>query len=324
MKRLSRIALLLGCLAAPGWVLAQAYPTKSIKILSTIPLGGSGDVAIRLVAAKLSGTIGQPVVVETNGAGGGVVAARMVVAAAPDGYTLFHSSNGALSAAVYTNKDLGYDPLKDFAPVSLIAHSPSYIAVNSKVPASSVKELVDYAKKNPGKLSYASNGVGSFFYLTGETFKMAAGVDILQIPYTGGNVSVGFNDFLSGRVDVFYPSLTLAGPQLSSGRIKLLAVLNDTRLKKTPEVPTIAEAFPAYVPLPSWFALVGPAKLPQPIARRLQGEIAKTLAEPEVAGRLTDLGMSPIGSTPEALHETMKRTSEMIGKAAAALHLQPQ
>jgi len=324
MRSLTRIALVLACLASPIWAFGQAYPAKSIKILSTIPLGGSGDVAIRLVAAKLSAAFGQPVVVETNGAGGGVVAARMVVHAAPDGYTLFHSSNGALAASVFLTKNLGYHPLKDFAPISLIAHSPSFIAVNSSVPVNSVKELVDYAKKNPGKLSYASNGVGSFFYLTGETFKMAAGVDILHVPYTGGNVSVGFNDFLSGRVDVFYPSLTLAGPQLSSGRLKLLAVLNDKRLKKTPDVPTIAEAFPAYTPMPSWFALVGPAQLPHPVALRLQGEIAKTIADPEVSGRLSDLGMSGVGSTPEALTATMKSTIDFIGKAVTALHLQPQ
>ena len=311
-------------LAIPAAVLAQNYPTKPIKILSTIPLGGSGDVEIRLVASKITTTLGQPVVVETNGAAGGVVAARLVVQATPDGYTLFHSSNGALASSVFTTKNLGYDPIKDFAPVSLIAHAPSYIAVNSSVPVSSVKELVDYAKKNPGKISYASNGVGSSFYLTGETFKLAAGVDILHVPYTGGNMSTSWNDFLAGRVDLFYPSLTLAGPQLTSGRIKLLAVLNDVRMKKTPDVPTIAEAFPAYTPMPSWFALVGPAKMPAPIAQRLQGDIAKVVADPEVLGRLGDLGMSGVGSAPEALTATMKQTIELVGKAAAALKLEPQ
>jgi tripartite-type tricarboxylate transporter receptor subunit TctC len=320
-----RTALLVAAaLALPAASLAQTYPTKPVRVISTIPLGGSGDVAIRLVTAKMSGTIGQTVLVETNGAAGGMVAARLVAQATPDGYTLFHSSNGALAAAPFTSKSPGYDPVKDFAPISLIAHSPSFIAVYSGVPVNSVQELVDYAKKNPGKLSYASNGVGSFFHLTGETFKMAAGVDILHVPYTGGNVSLSFNDLLAGRVDVFFPSLTLAGPQLSSGKIKLLAVLNEERLKKTPSVPTISEAFPAYTPMPSWFALVGPAKLPPAIVARLRDEVAKALGDAEVSGRLSDLGMSAVGSTPEGLAATIRKTMELTGKAVAALKIEPQ
>ena len=303
---------------------AQGYPTKPVRIISTIPQGGSGDVAIRMAAAKASDAMGQQLLVETNGAGGGTVAAKMVMKAPPDGYTLFHSSNGALAASVFTKKDLGYDPLKDFAPITLVAESASFIAVSAGVPVNSVKELVDYAKRNPGKLSYASNGVGSFFHITGETFKAAADIDLLHVPYTGGKVSIPLNDLLAGRIDVFFPSMTLAGPHLKGGKLKLLATLGDKRLKRAPDVPTIAEAFPAYKPMPSWFALVGPAALPRPIVLRVQSEMAKAVADRTVSGRLEELGMEPGGGSPEELAATMKYTVEFIGKAVKALGIKPQ
>src|SRR4051812_38824774 len=140
---------------------AQSYPAKPVKILSTIPLGGSGDVAIRMAAIKMAESMGQAMVIETNGAGGGLVAARIVLKAAPDGYTLLHSSSGALASSVYLSKDLGYDPARDFAHISLVSYAPSLLVVNAGLPVTTFKELVDYAKRNPGKLSFASNGVGS-------------------------------------------------------------------------------------------------------------------------------------------------------------------
>jgi tripartite-type tricarboxylate transporter receptor subunit TctC len=310
-------------LAAPALVLAQ-YPAKPIKIISTIPLGGSGDVAVRLASSKASESIGQQVLVETNGAAGGTVGARLVAKSAPDGYTLFHSSNGALAASVFTVKDLGYHPLKEFTPVTLIAQAPSFIAVGAHVPVSSVKELVEYAKKNPGKLSFGSNGIGSYFHITGETFRHSAGIDMLHIPYTGGNVSIPMGDLLTGRIDVFWPSMTLAGPHLGTGKLKLLAVLGDKRLSKTPDVPTIAEAFPQYKPLPSWFALVAPAGTPQPIVSRIQGEMAKALGDATVTARLNDLGMNPGGGSPEQLRGIIASTIELSGAATKLLGIQPQ
>lgn len=323
IRTCSLVVAVFSLILAPS-VGAQAYPVKPVKIISTIPLGGSGDVAIRLASAKASENIGQQVLVETNGAAGGTVAARTVLKAAPDGYTLFHSSNGALAASVFTVKNLGYHPVTDFTPISLIAYAPSFIAVRAGLPVNTLKEFVDYAKRNPGKLSFGSNGVGSYFHITGETFRNAAGIEMLHVPYTGGNVSVPLTDLLTGRIDMFFPSMTLAGPHLSSGKMKLLAVLGDTRLKRAPDVPTIAEAFPAYTPLPSWFALVGPAGLPQPIVARLQSEMAKAVADEQVAARLSELGMVPRGTTPEQLSAVMKTTIDLTGKAVKALGIQPQ
>jgi tripartite-type tricarboxylate transporter receptor subunit TctC len=264
------------------------------------------------------------VLVETNGAAGGTVAARMVMKSPADGYTLFHSSNGALAASLFTVKDLGYHPLKDFAPVTMIAYAPSFIAVGAHLPVSTVKELIEHAKKNPGKLSFGSNGIGSYFHITGETFRHSAGIDMLHIPYTGGNVSVPMGDLLTGRIDMFFPSMTLAGPQLGTGKLKLLAVLGDKRLAKTPDVPTIGEAFPQYKPLPSWFALVAPAATPQPVIGRLHGEMAKALADGTVVTRLNDLGMIPGGAQPAEARAVIANTIELSAAATKQLGIQPQ
>lgn len=308
----------------PFFVSAQNYPVKPIRIISSIPLGGSGDIAMRMAAAKMSESLGRTVVVETNGAGGGMVAARMVAKSPADGYTLFHSSSGPLAGSVFLSKDPGYDPIRDFTPISLVSYAPSLLVVNASVPAGTVKELVDYARRNPGKLSYASNGVGSYFHLTGETFKNAAGIDILHVPYTGGNMSLPLNDLLSGRIDVFFPTVTLAGAHLGGGKMKPLAVLGESRLKRLPDLPAIAEAFPAFKPVPSWFALVGPLALPQAIVARLHGEIVKALADSQLSTRMSDLGMLPVGSTPEALTTVMRQTMDLTGKAVKELGIQPQ
>lgn len=309
---------------APLASVAQNYPAKTVRIVSTIPQGGSGDVAVRLAASKASETFGQSIIVETNGAAGGTVAARMVKNAPPDGYTLFHSSNGALAASLFTVKDLGYNPMTDFAPITLIARAPSFIAVSAAVPVKTLQELVDHAKRNPGKLTYGSNGVGSYFHITGETFKSAANIDVLHIPYTGGKVAIPLNDLLAGRIDMFFPSYTLAGPHIKGGKIKLLAVLANKRLPGAPDVPTIDEAFPAYKPLPSWFALVGPAALPRPIVLRVQGEIAKALADKTVSERLGELGMLPGGGSPEEMGQIIKDTVKLSGDAVKMLGIKPQ
>jgi tripartite-type tricarboxylate transporter receptor subunit TctC len=307
-----------------GSTLAQSYPTKPIKVISTIPLGGSGDVAMRMAAAKMSDSMGQPVLIETNGAGGGQVAARMIQKGAPDGYTLLHSSSGALASSVYLSKDLGYDPLRDFAHISLVSYAPSLLVVNVNVPANSVKELSEYGKRNPGKLSFGSNGVGSFFHMTGETFTSAAGINALHVPYTGGNMALPLNDLLSGRIDIFFPTIALAGGNLTGGKMKVLAVFGDRRVDRLPNVPAIGEALPGYQPPPSWFAMVGPQALPAAIVARVQNEISKAINDKQVAGRLNDLGMVGVAGTPEALTATIKESIEVTGRIVKALNIQPQ
>ena len=302
----------------------QAYPTKPIKIISTIPLGGSGDVAMRMAAAKMTESMGQTVLVETNGAGGGLVAARMTVKVAPDGYSLLHSSSGALASSVYLSKELGYDPRRDFAPISLVSYAPSLLVVNATLPVNSVKELIEYSKRNPGKLSFASNGVGSFFHMMGETFTSAAGIDALHVPYTGGNMALPLNDLIAGRVDIFFPTIALAGGNLTGGKMRVLAIMGDSRLSQLQGVPTIAEAVPGYKPPPSWFALVGPQALPPAIVARIHSEVVKAINDRVVAGRLNDLGMVGVAGTPEALAATIRDAVAVTGKIVKDLNIQPQ
>ncbi len=303
---------------------AQTYPVKPIKIISTIPLGGSGDVAIRMAAAKMTESMGQSLLIETNGAGGGQVAARLVQKVAPDGYTLLHSSSGALASSVYLSKDLGYDPLRDFSHISLVSYAPSLLVVNVNVPANSVKELIEHGKRNPGKLSFGSNGVGSFFHMTGETFTSAAGISALHVPYTGGNMSLPLNDLIAGRIDIFFPTIALAGGNLTGGKMKVLAVFSDKRVDLLPNVPAIGEALPGYQPPPSWFAMVGPQALPMAIVARLHAEIARAINDKTVAGRLNDLGMVGVAGTPEALTVTIRESITTTGKIVKELNIQPQ
>ncbi|MFM9969681.1 MAG: Bug family tripartite tricarboxylate transporter substrate binding protein [Burkholderiales bacterium] len=303
---------------------AQAYPTKPIKIISTIPLGGSGDVAMRMAGAKMSESMGQPILIETNGAAGGLVGARTIIKSPPDGYTLLHSSSGALASSVYLSKDLGYDPTKDFTHISLVSFAPSLLVVNVNVPANSVKELADHAKRNPGKLSYGSNGVGSFFHMAGQTFTTAAGIDALHIPYTGGNMALPLNDLLSGRLDIFFPTIALAGGNLTGGKMRVLAVFSDKRVNQLPNVSAIGEALPGYQPPPSWFAMVGPVGLPQPIVGRIHAEIVKGITDKTVAGRLNDIGVVGVAGTPEALSATIRDSIAATGKIVKELNIQPQ
>jgi tripartite-type tricarboxylate transporter receptor subunit TctC len=303
---------------------AQAYPTKPIKIISTIPLAGSGDIAIRLAGAKMADSMGQPVLIETNGAGGGTVGARTIMKAAPDGYSLLHSSSGALASSVYLTKDLGYDPTKDFTHISLVSYAPSLLVVNAGVPANSVRELAEYAKKNPGKLSYASNGVGSFFHMTGATFTSAAGIDALHVPYTGGNMAVPLNDLISGRIDIFFPTIALAGGNLTGGKMKVLSVFSDARVPQLPNVQAIGEAIPGYKPPPSWFALVGPLSMPAPLVSRIHAEVQKAIKDPQVTGRLNELGMVGVAGTPESLSATIRESIATTGKIVKELGITPQ
>ena len=323
-KALSVAAAAMLPLCASTAASAQAYPTKPVKIISTIPLGGSGDVAIRMAAAKMTESMGQPILIETNGAGGGLVAARNILKAAPDGYNLLHSSSGALASSVYLSKDLGYDPSRDFAPISLVSYAPSLLVVNASLPVNSVKELIEYGKRNSGKLSFASNGVGSFFHMMGETFNTASGINALHVPYTGGNMALPLNDLISGRVDIFFPTIALAGGNLTGGKMRVLAVMGDSRVAQLAGVPTIGEALPGYKPPPSWFALVGPQALPGAIVARLHAEVVKAINDKTVAGRLNDLGMVGVAGTPEALTATIKDSIAVTGKIVKELNIQPQ
>ena len=320
MRRLAPgAALLLAC--ASAW--PQAFPSKPILVVSTASPGSSGDAALRMMAAKMTASLGQPVVVELKTAARGAQAAQALAKAAPDGYTITYGTSGTFVNARFLYKNLAFDVLKDFAPISLAVGSPSYVVVNAQVPVNSLQELIDYAKRNPGKLEYASTGVGSVFHLTGESLKLYAGIDLLHVPYAQANFSRMINDWVTGRVALWFPTYAFLAPNIAN-KVRPLAIVDTQRSSRLPELPTVAEIVPGFQGFPAWWAFFGPAGLPSPIAGRLSNEVRAALTAPEVQTKLNDLGLSTLASTPEELDAHLRREIDAVGKLVKAIGLEPE
>lgn len=319
MRRHAAAAALL--LAAQGaW--AQAYPSRPILVVSTASPASSGDVALRLMAAKMTASLGQPVIVELKTAARGTQAAQALARAEADGYTITYGTSGTFVNARFLFKHLAFDVLKDFAPISLAISSPSYVAVNASVPVNSLQELIDYAKRHPGKLEYASTGPGSVFHLTGESLKLYAGIDLLHVPYAQANFSQMINDWVTGRVAMWFPTYAFLAPNLP--KVRALAIVDTRRSARLPDVPTVAEILPGFQGFPAWWAFFGPAGLPAPIAERLSREVRAALTEPDVQAKLNDLGLTVLASTPEELAVRLRSEITAVGNLTKAIGLEPE
>jgi tripartite-type tricarboxylate transporter receptor subunit TctC len=319
MRAAAGLLLLLAASAAG----AQAWPSKPILVVSTASPASSGDAALRMMAAKMTASLGQPVVVELKTAARGAQAAQALAKAAPDGYTITYGTSGTYVNARFLYKNLAFDVLKDFAPISLAVGSPSYVVVNSTVPVSSLKELIEYAKRHPGKLEYASTGVGSVFHLTGESLKLYAGIDLLHVPYAQANFSQMISDWASGRVALWFPTYAFLAPNMVN-KVKPLAIVDSHRSSRLPDLPTVAEIVPGFQGFPAWWAFFGPAGLPAPLAARLSGEVRAALEAPDVRAKLDELGLSIMASTPEELSAHLRREIDAVGKLVKAIGLQPE
>ncbi len=243
MKRLLIGLVALALVAANA--LAQTYPVKPVKLIVPFPPGGNTDIVGRLIADKLSTSLGQQVYVENRGGAGGMIGAEAAAKSPNDGYTLFFSTTGTLASAPSMHSDLRYDPIKDFAPIGTLANAPVVVLVREDLPVHSLNELIDLAKAKPGTLKFGSAGTGHFVHIAGEMFKAAAGVDMLHVPYKG--VSQALVDMLGGRIDVMFDAPAQYEPQLRSGKVRALAVAAPRRLARLPDVPTAAEAgLPGY------------------------------------------------------------------------------
>ena len=293
MKRL--IASVVVAFAATA-AFAQGYPGKPIKLIVPLAAAGTGDTLARTVGEAMAKELGQPVVIENRPGAGGLVGTEMVAAAAPDGYTLLAvSPSHVINPALHAKKT--YDPLKDFETITVMANTHQVIVAHPSTPASNLKELIDYAKKNPGKLTYGSAGLGSATNLNMELFKSMAGVDILHVPYKGSTQAR--QDVLSGQVHLAMDGLLPVQPLIKDGRLKALALASSRRSQSNPEIPTIAEAgVPGYA-TDTWYGLLAPAKTPKDIVARLHQAAVNALRSPEVRERLTRLGAEPVGNTPE-------------------------
>jgi tripartite-type tricarboxylate transporter receptor subunit TctC len=281
------IARLLALAAfAAGSALAQPFPSKPVHVIVPFPPGGGADALARIMGPHLTKLWGQPVIVENRPGASGHIGADFVANSAPDGYTLLMSSTASL-----TEKNVD-----QFAPVTLVSASPYVITANPKVPAANVRELIDYARKNPAKLTFGSSGTGAASHLSAELFKALAGIDMLHVPYKGTGQAV--TDLLAGQIDVMFAPAQTVMPQVAAGRLKALAVTSATRSATLPDLPTAAESgLPGYEAI-GWFGLLAPAATPRELVAKISADANKVLADPDVKQKTLALGAEPSGNTP--------------------------
>jgi tripartite-type tricarboxylate transporter receptor subunit TctC len=319
---MKRLACILALAAVPSLALAQAYPAKAVRILVPFAAGSTPDLTARLSADKLGAALGQPVIIENRIGAGGRIAAEAVSRAAPDGYTVLLGTASTHIVSPFLVKSMPYDPVKDFTPICNAVSPVSGVVVSASVPASSVKELVDYARANPGKIAYASNGIGSSHHLVGELIKMAAGIDMLHVPLAGSNEVL--QAVVADQVQLSFSAPGTVQQYLPTGRLKLLAVVPPKRFSGTPNVPTLAESLPGYTPVTDWFGYFGPAGLPRPIVARLNGEIVKSLSMPDVRAKLENATMIINASSPEELAALMKTEAPIYARIVKAANIPMQ
>ncbi|TXI60275.1 MAG: tripartite tricarboxylate transporter substrate binding protein [Limnohabitans sp.] len=282
--------------ALGGHVAAQTPSQAPIRILVGAPAGGTTDTMARTLAQALGSQLGRTVVVENRPGAGGNIAAEAVAKSAPDGNTLLMSfTSHAINASLYPK--LPFDPIKDFTPLTMVSTSPSVLVAHPRVPANTVKELIELAKARPGQLNFAIGAMGSSLHLAGDAFKMKAGVYIVNIPYRGTAPAV--QDVLAGQVELMFAAVGNVQQHIRAGKLKALGVTSSTRLQAMPEVPTIAETLTGYESS-AWFGLFGPARMPTELTRRLSDAARAAVHTPEVRKRIEHEGATPVGNSPEA------------------------
>lgn len=293
-SRRALLAFCLSCLA--GMVHAQAPAQPPIRILVGAPAGGTTDTMARTLAQSLGSQLGRVVVVDNRPGAGGNIAAEAVAKAAPDGNTLLMSfTSHAINASLYPR--LPFDPLKDFTPLTMVSTSPSVLVAHPRVPANTVRALIDLAKARPGQLNFAIGAMGSSLHLAGDAFKMKAGVYIVNIPYRGTAPAV--QDVLAGQVELMFAAVGNVQQHIRAGKLKALGVTSASRLPALPDVPAIAETLPGYESS-AWFGLFGPAHMPAELTRRLSEAARAAVQSPEVRRRIEHEGATPVGNSPEA------------------------
>jgi tripartite-type tricarboxylate transporter receptor subunit TctC len=316
MLEMLRMLMLLICTAALP-AAAQDYPAKPIHIIVGYAAGGGNDIIVRVMQPELTKGLGQPVIVENKPGAQSIIAAEYAAKAAPDGYTIFMGPSGPMTINPATYTKLPYDAMRDFAPVSLICQFPLILAVNASLPVRSVKQLIDYGRSHPDKANYASSA--GIFQVTTELFKQKTGTNFVMIPYKSSGESV--QALIGGQV-----MLTIVDPPpvsgpLKAGTVRGLAVTSAQRHPSWPDLPTMAEAGVPDMEVPVWTAFFAPAKTPAPIIARLQKEVARVVHTPEVKQRFAEMGLDPVGSTPEELRKIVARDLAKYSAVAKAANI---
>lgn len=295
MKLNAVIALLATSLALVAS--AQTYPAKPVHLIVPFPAGGATDILSRALSNELGRKLGQPVIVDNKPGAGGTIGALAAAKAAPDGYTLLLTTSSTHSIGPAVNPKIPYTVETDFTPIVYVASSPQLLVVPNSSPAKNLREFIDYARKNPGKLNYASSGNGTVSNLSTEVFKQQSGTFLVHIPYRGTGLAIP--DLVSGKVDLLIDSLVSGMPHVKDGRVRAIAVTSPKRTVLAPDLPTVAEVLPGYESV-NWFGIYGPAGLGADIVKKVNQAANAALAEPEVRERFVRLGAETVGGTPEA------------------------
>jgi tripartite-type tricarboxylate transporter receptor subunit TctC len=303
------LVLLAGAAASP--LLAQTYPNKPIRFIFPFPPGGPTDILGRIIGQKLADRLGQPVVPENKPGAGANIGLEIGAKAKPDGYTITLASPSlAISPTLY--KKLNYDSVKDFAPISLVAEIPNVLLVPSSSPIKSLKELIAYAKANPGKLNFGSGGIGTSNHLASELLKTLAQINIVHVPYKGSNQAM--IGMMGGEVGMVVVGIPPSQAQIKAGKVRALAVLSEDRLPAFPNIPTAKEAGIDNFEVTTWYGILAPAGTPRDIVARLNGELVKIIAMPDTKEKMQNAGFEPLSSTPEKFAEFVKTEIVRWGK----------
>jgi len=295
---------------------AQPYPAKPVRVVIGLAPGGATDIVARTIAPALGEELGQPVVIDNRPGAAGSIGAALVARAPADGYTLFIASSSFTTNAVLQS-NAGFDPLRDFEPITNIASGPFLLVASPKLPVSSVKELIAYAKANPGKLNYASSGIGSSAHLAGELLKKVAGIEMTHVIYRGAGPALA--DVLGSQVDLMFASIVSSSPHAKSGKLRALGVTSLKRSSVVPDIPTVAEAGVPGFEMVGYFGFLAPAHTPAPVIQRLNAEMAATVHRKDIVERLAADGTEPDGGPPEALRALLeadlKKSADLIRSA---------
>lgn len=296
---------------------AQPYPSKPVRVIVPYASGGFSDISSRVVTERMSKVLGQPIIVEPRPGGGGRIGAEAVARAPADGYQLLYTTNGTHTYMQITEKALSYDPIKDFTPIAQIGVYGLLMAVHPSVPARNVPEFIEYARRNPGKINYASSGLGSGIHFAGELFNVMAGVNLVHVPYKGSGPAL--QDVIAGNCHVTFDGA--AKPFIDAGKVRFLGTTSARRDPRFPDSPTIGESgLPGY-DLTYWLAMFGPAGLPAAVQQTLNAALNATLADAGVRKRLAEMGVVPVGGSPEVLSRQIRAETAALRKIAAETKL---
>ena len=323
MRALGIIGLLTSLfLAAPAPSLAQTWPNGNITLVVPFTPGGSTDILARLLSQKLGEALGVSIVVDSRPGAGGSIASAAVARAKPDGNTLIMGHIGTLGVNPSLYKDLPYDPLKSFAHISMLARVHNVLAVTPSLPVHSVVELIEYARKNPGKVNYGSGGIGSAAHIATAAFMVATGTDLTHVPYRGTAPAV--SDLIGGQIQMMMTGAPAILPHSSAGALRALGVSSDHRIPAAPDIPTIAEAGVPGFEASQWYGVLAPAGTPRPIIDRLNAEVRKALASKDIVDALTRDGAEPWATSPEEFHDYIAREIPRWAAVVAKARIQPQ